>query len=107
MAGRQDARSKLRGARSCAPEGVALIIDYGHAKSAIGDTLQAVGGHEFVSPLTAPGRVDLTAHVDFQAIAQAAEACSATCAGPVEQGEFLRRLGIEQRADDAQGRGAA
>jgi NADH dehydrogenase [ubiquinone] 1 alpha subcomplex assembly factor 7 len=78
--------------------GVALIIDYGHAESALGDTLQAVGGHEFADPLAAPGLVDLTAHVDFQALARAAEAMRARVHGPIEQGEFLRRLGIEQRA---------
>ena len=78
--------------------GVALLIDYGHAQSAIGDTLQAVGGHGFADPLQTPGEVDLTAHVDFQAIARAAESMRARVHGPVEQGEFLRRLGIEQRA---------
>jgi NADH dehydrogenase [ubiquinone] 1 alpha subcomplex assembly factor 7 len=78
--------------------GVALIIDYGHAESEIGDTLQAVGGHKFADPLSAPGLVDLTAHVDFQALARAAEAMRARVHGPIEQGEFLRRLGIEERA---------
>jgi len=78
--------------------GAALIIDYGHDESAIGDTLQAVGGHQFAQPLLAPGLVDLTAHVDFQALAQAAEGMGARVHGPLPQGEFLRRLGIEQRA---------
>jgi NADH dehydrogenase [ubiquinone] 1 alpha subcomplex assembly factor 7 len=78
--------------------GAALLIDYGHAESAIGDTLQAVGKHAFADPLGSPGRVDLTAHVDFRALAQAAEGMHARVHGPVEQGEFLRRLGIEQRA---------
>ena len=78
--------------------GAALIIDYGHAQSAIGDTLQAVGGHQFADPLLAPGLVDLTAHVDFQALAQAAQGMDARVHGPLPQGEFLRRLGIEQRA---------
>jgi SAM-dependent MidA family methyltransferase len=78
--------------------GAALIIDYGHGESAIGDTLQAVGGHEFAEPLLAPGLVDLTAHVDFQALAQAAEGMGARVHGPLPQGEFLRRLGIEERA---------
>ena len=49
-------------------------------------------------PLVAPGQVDLTAHVDFQALARAAEGMRARVHGPIEQGEFLRRLGIEQRA---------
>jgi NADH dehydrogenase [ubiquinone] 1 alpha subcomplex assembly factor 7 len=78
--------------------GAALIIDYGHEESAIGDTLQAVGGHEFAEPLLAPGQLDLTAHVDFQALAQAAEGMGARVSGPLPQGEFLRRLGIVERA---------
>jgi SAM-dependent MidA family methyltransferase len=79
--------------------GVALIIDYGHTESAIGDTLQAVGGHGYADPLAAPGLIDITAHVDFQALMQAAEGMGARAHGPVTQAEFLRRLGIEQRAD--------
>src|SRR5262249_60614663 len=51
--------------------GVALIIDYGHVESGIGDTLQAVGGHAYADPLAAPGLVDLTAQIGFQAPAQA------------------------------------
>ncbi len=86
------------GSRVVRSEGVALIIDYGHVVSGIGDTLQAVSGHEFVSPLITPGRVDLTAHVDFQAIERAADSLQVTLHGPIEQGEFLLRLGIEQRA---------
>jgi NADH dehydrogenase [ubiquinone] 1 alpha subcomplex assembly factor 7 len=86
------------GRRVARSGGVALIIDYGHAKSAIGDTLQAVSGHQFADPLLAPGSVDLTAHVDFQALAEAAEGMGARVHGPVAQAEFLRRIGIAQRA---------
>ena len=78
--------------------GVALIIDYGHVRSAIGDTLQAVSRHGFVDPLADPGMADLTAHVDFRALAQAAEGMGARVHGPVTQARFLRRLGIGQRA---------
>ena len=78
--------------------GAGLVIDYGHAESAIGETLQAVGQHAYVDPLTAPGNIDLTAHVDFQALALAVEAMGANGFGPIEQAEFLRRLGIETRA---------
>jgi SAM-dependent MidA family methyltransferase len=78
--------------------GAALVIDYGHVESDTGDTLQAVGGHAFVSPLQTPGEVDLTAHVDFEAFATAAESMGARMSGPVEQAQFLRNLGIEQRA---------
>ena len=79
-------------------DGVALTLEYGHALSDIGDTLHAVGEHQFVSPLNTPGRVDLTAHGNFQALARAAESMRARVHGPIEQGEFLYRLGIEQRA---------
>lgn len=86
------------GRRIVREKGAALILDYGHAQSAIGDTLQAVGAHAFADPLATPGMIDLTAHVDFQALAQAAESIGATAHGPVEQGEFLWRLGLEMRA---------
>lgn len=78
--------------------GVALIIDYGHSASAPGDTLQAVKGHRYADPLHNPGEQDLTAHVDFAAIARAAKAMAVSIAGPVGQGEWLKRLGIDQRA---------
>jgi SAM-dependent MidA family methyltransferase len=78
--------------------GAALILDYGHTETTIGDTLQAVGGHEFANPLLAPGLVDLTAHVDFQALSRAAERMGARVHGPLPQGEFLLGLGIKERA---------
>jgi NADH dehydrogenase [ubiquinone] 1 alpha subcomplex assembly factor 7 len=78
--------------------GAALVIDYGHAESATGETLQAVGQHAYANPLTAPGTIDLTAHVDFQALALAVEAMGANAFAPIEQSQFLRRLGIETRA---------
>ena len=79
-------------------EGAALIIDYGHAHSAMGDTLQAVARHSFTDPLRAPGAADLTAHVDFEALAQCAETMGARIHGPIPQRDLFLRLGIEQRA---------
>lgn len=78
--------------------GAALIIDYGHARSDAGDTFQAIARHNFTDPLRNPGQADLTAHVDFQALALGAEDAGARLHGPLEQGEFLRRIGIETRA---------
>jgi SAM-dependent MidA family methyltransferase len=95
---RSDTEAFELGRRIAHATGAALVIDYGHAKSAAGETLQAVGAHSYVNPLAAPGTVDLTAHVDFQALAQAAESIGARPSGPVDRGEFLRRLGITQRA---------
>ena len=78
--------------------GAALIIDYGHVRSDAGDTFQAISRHSFADPLRNPGQADLTAHVDFQALALGAEDAGARLHGPAEQGDFLRRLGIETRA---------
>ena len=78
-------------------EGAALIIDYGHAHSELGDTLQAVAGHSFTDPLRAPGMADLTAHVDFEALARCAETMGARIHGPIRQRDLFLRLGIEQR----------
>jgi len=80
-------------------QGAALVIDYGHVESSAGDTFQAVGRQVFTSPLQTPGGVDLTAHVDFQALAFAAANLGARVHGPLDQASFLRRLGIETRAE--------
>lgn len=84
------------GRRVAASGGAALIVDYGPAASAAGDSLQAVRAHAFHPVLADIGLADLTAHVDFQAMAEAAR--PAVAWGPVEQGLFLTRLGIEARA---------
>jgi NADH dehydrogenase [ubiquinone] 1 alpha subcomplex assembly factor 7 len=77
--------------------GYALIVDYGYARG-YGDTLQAVRGHCFADVLSEPGQVDLTAHVDFTALAAAARGGGAAVYGVVGQRDFLRALGIETRA---------
>jgi SAM-dependent MidA family methyltransferase len=79
--------------------GVALFIDYGHERSAPGDTLQAVHAHRFAPVLANPGEQDLTAHVDFEAVARTATHAGAAVTPLVTQGEWLRRVGIEARAD--------
>jgi SAM-dependent MidA family methyltransferase len=91
----------LRGlaARLLAQGGAALIIDYGYEGPAIGDTLQAVKGHRYANPFEDPGEADLTAHVDFATLKEAAEAEGLTVHGPVTQGAFLKALGIDARAE--------
>lgn len=83
-------------ARIGAEGGAAVVIDYGHEGGAA-DTLQAVRGHAPADPLAAPGEADLTAHVDFAALAAAARAAGAAVHGPVPQGAFLRALGLPER----------
>ena len=87
--------------------GAALMIDYGHSESALGETLQAVGRHGFADPLASPGEVDLTAHVDFAVLARTAREVGARVHGPISQGDFLRRLGIEARAAGLRAKAAA
>jgi NADH dehydrogenase [ubiquinone] 1 alpha subcomplex assembly factor 7 len=75
--------------------GAALFVDYGHGETSPGETLQAVRAHQPVDVLDAPGTADVTAHIDFAAFARAAS--NASVHGPIEQGDFLMRLGIEAR----------
>jgi NADH dehydrogenase [ubiquinone] 1 alpha subcomplex assembly factor 7 len=80
--------------------GAALIVDYGYgAEAGFGETLQAVGDHAFKDILESPGEIDLSAHVDFAALAQAARDSGAATFGPVGQGDFLDALGIRGRAE--------
>lgn len=86
-------------AERIARDGIAmLMIDYGHDLRACGETLQAVHEHDFAPVLAAPGEADLTAHVDFAMLAEAAQAAGAKTYGPVGQGDFLNALGIRERA---------
>lgn len=84
--------------RIAAAGGAALLVDYGHGLAAAGDTLQAVKAHAFHPVLAAPGEADLTHHVDFAALAEAARTAGARVLGPVAQGDFLAALGIRERA---------
>jgi NADH dehydrogenase [ubiquinone] 1 alpha subcomplex assembly factor 7 len=91
-------RIALELGRRVRSDGAALILDYGHIKYGLGDTLQAVAGHAYTDPLRAPGEADLTAHVDFEALAQSAESIGGRIHGPILQRELLLRLGIDKRA---------
>lgn len=79
-------------------QGAALFIDYGHDAPRTGSTLQAVRAHAKVDPFETPGEADLTAHVDFAALAAAAQARGCRWLGTVPQGRWLRELGIDARA---------
>lgn len=80
-----------------AAPGAALLIDYGHGKSAAGETLQAVHCHKFTDPLADPGKADLTAHVDFDAFARRLKSGGVTATGPITQSTFLNAVGIRER----------
>lgn len=78
--------------------GAALVIDYGSDRPGFGDTLQAVQAHQYADPLAEPGEADLTAHVDFTALAKAARASGAETRPVITQAVFLDRLGLARRA---------
>jgi NADH dehydrogenase [ubiquinone] 1 alpha subcomplex assembly factor 7 len=79
--------------------GAALFIDYGHAVPRTGSTLQAIRAHTKVDPLALPGEADLTAHVDFATLAELGREHGARWLGTVEQGAWLRAIGLDARAD--------
>jgi NADH dehydrogenase [ubiquinone] 1 alpha subcomplex assembly factor 7 len=80
--------------------GAALMIDYGYGEAGgFSETLQAVSGHRFADALTEPGEDDISAHVDFAALANAGKRGGAAVFGPVTQGMFLANIGITERAE--------
>jgi len=86
------------GHRAARDGGAALLIDYGRDAPEPGDTLQAVQAHAKVSPLAQPGQADLTVWADFPAVLAAAREAGAGTGPILSQGDFLRALGIEARA---------
>lgn len=78
--------------------GAALFFDYGYSNHLCGDSFQALKNHAYVDPLAEPGFADLTAHVNFRALADAATEKGLHVTGPVEQGHFLMTLGAGHRA---------
>ena len=85
------------GARLAISGGAALFVDYGHG-GGFGDTLQALRAHAYDDPLAHPGEADITAHVDFAALARTATATGARTFGPITQGLLLERLGLPARS---------
>jgi SAM-dependent MidA family methyltransferase len=94
----RDAAAEQLAAHLAQYGGAAIIIDYGYAGGEQGDTFQAVRNHGFADPLEAPGEQDLTAHVDFAALAEAARRGGACASRATSQGTWLETLGIGARA---------
>jgi len=86
--------------------GAGLFIDYGHAKSAFGDTFQAIKGHRYSDPLFDVGSADLTSHVNFELLYHVAEGVGCIAQPLMEQGDFLKMMGIEARAAYLKDKGA-
>lgn len=78
--------------------GRALFIDYGPEETEFGDTLQALKRHEKVGVFSDPGNTDLTARVDFAALAHIAQSLGLESTKAAPQSTFLSKLGLEIRA---------
>lgn len=80
--------------------GAALLLDYGPPNTIPTNSLRGIKAHQRVSPFSEPGRVDISADVDFLALAEAAINASlgVEVHGPVSQATFLNAMGIQERA---------
>jgi SAM-dependent MidA family methyltransferase len=86
-------------ARKVALQGGAILaLDYGYGRTQTGETLQAVKSHAFADILDAPGEADISAHVNFEVLGTAAKAAGLAVAPLANQGDFLLRLGLGERA---------
>ncbi len=99
IAGQQAAFGAVCGELVKTHGGVALLIDYGRDRPEAGDTLQALVRHQKVDPLTSPGEADVTMWADFPSVMEAALKTGADVTGCRGQGDFLRTLGIDARAE--------
>ena len=101
-AGSREAGKNYHRLRKARPSGAALILDYGPGDGSVpANSLRGIRRHRRVSPFAEPGLTDLSADVDFAAVAEAALAASegVEVHGPVEQGPFLETMGIRERAE--------
>jgi NADH dehydrogenase [ubiquinone] 1 alpha subcomplex assembly factor 7 len=77
--------------------GAGLVVDYGYCGGSKGDSLQALKQHAYQPVLENPGEADVTAHVDFDALAATAREAGCTTFGALSQGKFLLQIGASQR----------
>jgi len=78
-------------------KGAGIIIDYGYVGGSAGNTLQAMKNHKYHDVLADVGEADITAHVDFLALAEAARAEGIIAEDAIPQGAFLMRNGAGER----------
>lgn len=73
--------------------GAVLVIDYGYTEGSQKDTLQAMKSHAYHDVLKDVGDADITAHVDFLGLSQAAQMEGVNVHKIMPQGAFLMQLG--------------
>jgi SAM-dependent MidA family methyltransferase len=90
-------------------QGVVLLVDYGfpahefyHAQRSMGTLMCHYRHRAHGDPFLYVGLQDITAHVDFTAMAEAADKAGLEVAGFTTQAHFLLGLGIEQFVGEAE-----
>jgi len=88
-------------------KGALLFLDYGYPRAAYYHPERSMGTlmchyrqRAHGDPFLYPGLQDITAHVDFTAVAEAATAAGLELAGYTTQAHFLMALGIAAYADE-------
>ncbi|ARP92177.1 hypothetical protein CAL14_19380 [Bordetella genomosp. 9] len=94
----------VRGMGQWLRRGAALLIDYGfprheyyHPQRAAGTLMCHLRHHSHADPFLAPGLQDITAHVDFTAMADAALEGGLDVLGYTSQARFLMNAGLVDR----------
>ncbi len=94
--------------------GLVLLIDYGHARSELYHAQRADGTllchyrhRAHADPLILTGLQDITAHVDFTAVAEAAHDAGLAVAGYTTQAHFLLACGLMEMVGGADANDAA
>ena len=97
----EQAQAFVRSLAACVSRGAAFFIDYGfpereyHLPQRHGGTVMCHRGHQSdPDPLRDVGDKDLTAHVDFTAVALAAQEAGWEVLGYTSQGRFLSNCGL-------------
>jgi SAM-dependent MidA family methyltransferase len=92
----------LQTVAECLDQGLVLLIDYGypqhelfHPQRSSGTLMCHYRQHAHADPLLWPGLQDITAHVNFTAVAEAAVAADLDVAGYTTQAYFLLDCGLE------------
>lgn len=91
----------LQSIKNCLQHGMVLLLDYGfpareyyHPDRSTGTLMCHYRQHAHTNPFYLPGLQDITAHVDFTAVAEAAVSAGFTVAGYTTQAAFLIACGL-------------
>ena len=80
-------------------DGGLLTIDYGYTLKKNQNTLQAVKKHNYLDIFFKPGHSDITSHINFKLFSKSLSEDNLAVKKITTQGEFLKKVGILERAD--------